>query len=81
MRVNVVRIGNSRGIRLPKAILNQCEISDALDLRVDGRRIVLVPLKSAPRAGWASAARRMSAAGDDALLLPDSLSEDADLNW
>ena len=41
MKVPVVRIGNSRGIRIPKAILEQLEISDQVELEVENRQIIL----------------------------------------
>ncbi|NCQ28242.1 MAG: AbrB/MazE/SpoVT family DNA-binding domain-containing protein, partial [Armatimonadetes bacterium] len=44
MHVNVVPIGNSRGIRLPKRILDQCQITDAVSLEVEDRKIILEPL-------------------------------------
>ena len=69
MRANVVRIGNSRGVRIPKSLLAACGIEDAVDLSVDDGKIVL---KAAPnvRQGWAEAAREMARRGDDELLDP-----------
>jgi antitoxin MazE len=69
MRVNVVRIGNSRGVRIPKALLEQCGIGDAVDLTVEEGRLVVRPLHRA-RAGWAEAAGAMVARGDDRLIDP-----------
>lgn len=54
MKVSVVPIGNSRGVRLPKAVLEECGFTDAADLTVEGGRVVLTPLGS-PRAGWEEA--------------------------
>jgi len=81
MKISVVRIGNSKGIRIPKPILDQCAISDAVDLAVDGKRIVLTPATSKPRKGWLAAAERMRKAGDDALLIPDVFEEDVEVEW
>jgi len=72
MKVNVVRIGNSQGIRIPKTILQQCHLTDALELEVQGNRLVLRSA-SRPRAGWEDAFRRMYTHGDDALLDQGSL--------
>lgn len=72
MKVNVVRIGNSQGIRIPKTILQQCHLTDALELEVQGNRLVLRSA-SRPRAGWEDAFRRMHTHGDDALLDQGSL--------
>lgn len=73
MIVSVVQIGNSRGIRLPKAILDQLEISDKVELEVENRQIVLKPVAKHPREGWDSAFQKMNARGDDAQLLPDEV--------
>ena len=69
MRANVIRIGNSRGLRIPRALFEQCGIRDAVERSVEGGRLVA---QAAPRAreGWAEAAREMAARGEDGLLDP-----------
>jgi antitoxin MazE len=81
MIARLVPIGNSRGIRIPKAILEQCQISDAVELAVKGRQIIVTPAREVPRAGWREAAAQMAAAGDDALLIPDAFDDDLELEW
>lgn len=81
MKVNVVRIGNSKGIRIPKPILEQCEITEAVELTVDGRSIILAPVRSTPRHDWTAAARRMHEVNDDQLLIPDVFEEDVEVEW
>ena len=66
MRAKLVRIGNSRGVRLPKPILETSGLTDEIDIAVEAGRIVLTPAARKPREGWAEAARRMVAQGDDA---------------
>jgi antitoxin MazE len=74
MKVNLVAVGNSRGVRLPKAIIEQCGFGDAVELTVEDGRVVL-SRPQAPRAGWAEA----FAGGEDAApLLPDDASRDWD---
>ena len=52
------------------------------DLSLGGGRIVLVPAKRHPRAGWADAAKHIAEGGDDALVWPDfGNTGDADLKW
>jgi antitoxin MazE len=53
MKVALVRIGNSRGVRLPKAVLDEVRLTDAANLTVEGGRIVLTPIGQA-RADWAA---------------------------
>ena len=84
MRAALRKLGNSSGIIIPKPILAQIGVQagDDLDLSLDDGRIVLVPARRHPRAGWAEAARRIAQAGDDALVWPEfSNADDADLKW
>ena len=45
MLISVIPIGNSRGIRLPKALLDQLNIEDKLELEVEDRQIILKPVQ------------------------------------
>lgn len=72
MRVSVVPIGNSRGIRLPKAILEQLQISDQLELEVENKQIILRPIKREPRLGWEEALQKMNNNQEDKLLIPET---------
>jgi len=68
MKIELVRIGNSRGIRIPKPILEQCGFRDAVDLRVENDRLVIAP-GHRPREGWEEAFRAAGSSADDELLL------------
>ncbi len=74
MEIPVINIGNSKGIRLPKAVLEQYNISDSLEMTLEKGRIVLKP-KSVPRKGWEKTFKQMHESGDDKLLI-DSVFED-----
>jgi len=80
MLVSVIPIGNSKGIRLPKAILEQLHIQDTLELEIEDKRLVLRPVARIPRDGWEAALSAMSARGEDALLVPDATAREA-LEW
>jgi antitoxin MazE len=83
MNVDLVRIGNSRGVRIPKPIIEQCGFGDRVRFEVEGDRLIIGPAEVA-RAGWDDAFAGMAAAGDDAPLLPDDLdpgSSDAPWQW
>lgn len=67
VKARVVRIGNSRGIRIPKVWLEQLEIGEEVELSVHKDRLTIRPARR-PRQGWAEAFRRMAAQGDDRLL-------------
>jgi len=70
MKTRIVRISNSRGVRLPKPLLDQTGLSDEVEVEVHGNHLIIRPVR-APRAGWAEACAVMAAAGDDQLLDPD----------
>lgn len=78
MRANIIQIGNSKGIIIPSDILHKLRLSikSAVNIKVEGEKIVI---QSEPRQGWAEAAKRMHAAGDDQPLIPDVF-EDEDLS-
>lgn len=77
MRVRVIRIGNSRGLRIPKAILEQTGIRDEVEIEVEIDRIIVRPVQNA-RDGWDVAFQAMAAKGDDTLQMGDEVAESFD---
>jgi antitoxin MazE len=67
VKTRIVRIGNSRGVRLPKPLLDQTGLPDEVEVEAQGNQLVIRPAR-APRAGWAEAFASMAAEGDDRLL-------------
>jgi antitoxin MazE len=68
MTVDVIRIGNSRGIRIPKTLIDQCGLGDKVELRVEKGRLIVAPQRQ-PRQGWEEALRAAGPGGADELLL------------
>lgn len=68
-KTRIVRIGNSRGIRVPRALLEQANLREEVELYAEPGRIVVRSVES-PREGWAEAARVIRKRGDDRLLDP-----------
>lgn len=77
MEVSVVQIGNSKGIRLSKTLLEKYQIGHKVELELHDNHIVLKPL-TVPRKNWEVAFIEMHRQGDDKLLI-DSVLEDE--NW
>jgi len=77
MTTKLIRIGNSQGIRIPKAILDQLLFNGELDLVVKSGSLIVKPKKK-PREGWEQSARLMHENGDDQLLIPDTLPNEFD---
>ena len=67
MRTELTRIGNSRGIRIPKPLIAQCGLGDVVELRVTAEGLVIAPHRS-PRQGWRQAFAA-SGAVEEGLLL------------
>ena len=51
MKVNIISIGNSKGIRIPKILLEQVHLNKEADLVVEGTKLVIRPLNKALE-GW-----------------------------
>jgi len=67
MRVDIIRIGNSKGLRIPKAILEQCGMKKTVDLRVEDHTLLITPSEEL-REGWDKAFQCMAENEDDVLL-------------
>jgi antitoxin MazE len=69
MKARLVRIGNSRGIRLPKPVIEEAGLSEEVEVQVRSGAVVITAAHR-PRAGWAAAARHMRERNEDHLLDP-----------
>lgn len=77
MRVNLIAIGNSKGVRIPSSVIKECALGDELEMRVEDGVIVLAPAGGL-REGWDAAFREMAAALDDEPRIPEDLENDFD---
>ncbi|MEN8192511.1 MAG: AbrB/MazE/SpoVT family DNA-binding domain-containing protein [Bacteroidota bacterium] len=77
MQVSIIKIGNSKGFRLSKSLLDEYGIKDKVELVLEKKQIILKPINQ-PRQGWDEAFKQMHASGDDELLI-DDVFEDEDL--
>lgn len=82
MRARLIRIGNSRGVRLPKPVIEQAGLREDIDVQVRGGAVVISSRKR-PRAGWAEAARELRDRGGDRLVGPQAQTafDDAEWHW
>ncbi len=82
MKTKIVRIGNSRGVRIPKPLLKQAGLEDEVRLRVVKGGIVIEAQK-APREGWADAAALARGRADDRLLdeAQDTVFDETEWEW
>ena len=79
-KTRIVRIGNSRGIRVPKMLLDEAGLPEEVELRAEPGRLV-VSAAFRPRTGWAAKARAMHERHHDALLDPVTPTEFDEVEW
>ena len=81
MRVSIIKIGNSRGLRIPQPILEQCGFEKEAEVEVRNNEIVIRPVKR-PRHNWEQAFERMAEKSDDKLIeFPDSKWDEEEWEW
>lgn len=68
MKLKIVSIGNSRGVRLPKPLLEQVGIDQEVEIEVEGNALILRSPKKGTRVGWEKAFQAMAENHDDQLL-------------
>ena len=80
MEVSIIKIGNSKGFRLTKTILERYNITDKIELILEKGEIVLRPI-SEPRKDWDKAFKKMHENGDDQLLMNDVFEDENFDEW
>ena len=80
MDISVIQIGNSKGIRLSKTILEKYNITDKVELILEKGYIILKP-KLETRSGWESAFKKMHENGEDGLLIDDFFEDENLEEW
>lgn len=80
MELSIINIGNSKGVRLSKTILEKYSISDKIELILEKDYIILKP-KTEPRKGWDKAFKKMHENGDDQLLMDDVFEDESFEEW
>ena len=80
MEISIIPIGNSKGIRLTKTVIEKYNIQDIVELILKKDCIVIKP-KTTARKGWEKSFKKMHANGDDQLLLPDVFEDENLEEW
>jgi antitoxin MazE len=79
-KTRIVQIGNSKGIRVPKVLLEYAQLPDEVELQAQHGRLIVRAARG-PRSGWAEAAKAMHARGDDHLLDATTSSHFDEKEW
>ena len=80
MLVSVIQIGNSRGIRIPKSILQQLGIDREVEIEIHEKELILRPVSKKARENWAEAFAKMRENEDDKLI-SDDFEESVSFQW
>ncbi len=80
METSIIKIGNSKGLRLSKTILEKYGIKDKVELILEKRHIILKPIAS-PRENWEKEFKKMKENGDDKLLMSDVFGDENHEEW
>lgn len=80
METAIIQIGNSKGLRLSKTILEKYNIKDKVEIILEEGQIILKPIES-PRKNWETAFEKMSKEGDDKMLMNDVFNDEDFEEW
>jgi antitoxin MazE len=80
MEISVIKVGNSKGIRLSKTLIERYNIKDTVELIMEKGYIILKP-KVEVRKGWDESFRKMYEAGDDHALMSDIFEDENFEEW
>jgi len=80
MDLSIIQIGNSKGIRLTKTIIEKYNLVDTVELFLEKDFIILKP-KTLPRKNWEKSFKKMHDNGDDELLIADFFEDENIEEW
>ena len=82
MKTNVIAIGNSKGVRITKVILEQCHINKDVEMNIEEEKIVISAIKKVPREKWDQEFKKMKLNNDDSLIIDDNIDiETSEWQW
>ena len=80
MEAAIIKIGNSKGLRLSKAILEKYHINEKVEIILEVEQIILKPIVK-PRKNWEAAFQQMHLENDDQLLVNDLFGNETFEEW
>jgi antitoxin MazE len=80
MEISIISIGNSKGIRLSKTIIEKYNFQDTIELILEKGYIILKP-KTKARKGWEKSFKKMNECGDDKILISDVFTDESFDEW
>jgi antitoxin MazE len=80
METSIIKIGNSKGLRLSKSILEKYNINERVEIILEKGRIIIKPIES-PRKNWETAFKKMRSENDDQVLVNDVFDNETFEEW
>jgi antitoxin MazE len=80
MKSNLIKIGNSKGVRITSSIIKECELGNEVEIKVVDKKVIIEALKE-PRSNWNSSFEKMHKNNEDKLIAEDSHDFDKDWEW
>ncbi|WP_373522668.1 AbrB/MazE/SpoVT family DNA-binding domain-containing protein [Aquiflexum sp.] len=80
MKTKIIKIGNSKGKKLDKSILEKHNSSEEVELISEKEHIVIIAIEE-PRKNWSEAFKKMYEEGDDKLLMDDVFEDEEFEEW
>jgi len=81
MKASIITIGNSRGLRLPKPILEQCGFENEVEIEVRNNELIIRRARQ-PRHDWEESFKAMAEKGDDLLMeFPEGRWDEEEWEW
>ena len=80
MEASIVKIGDSKGLRLSKTILDEYQVKDKVEIILETDKIILKPIK-VPRKGWEEKFKEAAENRDDQLTIDDVFDDESFEEW
>ena len=80
MKSNLIKIGNSKGVRITSGIIKECELGNEIEIKVVDKKIIIEALKE-PRSNWSGSFEKMHKNKEDVLIAESSNNFDKDWEW
>ncbi len=80
IKTQIIKVGNSQGIRIPKRLLEQSGIDGEVEIEVQKNQLI-IRAATRSRSGWADALEKMAEQGDDRLIDGESTNDWDDIEW
>jgi len=80
MKSSLIKIGNSKGVRINSNIIKECGLESEVEIKVVDKKIIIEAVKE-PRADWNKSFKVMHKNNEDALLISNGNTFDKDWKW